>query len=674
MIGNKTTSVNNNTKHLKTVFITLFLTIVALTSFAQERKLSKGKKFEEFSKTRGRDSLNNGGDYNRANEIKVELDGKTHFTDYKLISYKNDTTYIDTTLTIRKDYKFNYIRKDDFELVPFHNLGQTYTNLAYNFSEKSMLPKMGARAKFFNFKEVKDIYYYNVPTPTSELMYRSAMEQGQVLDVFLTLNTSPKFNFSVAYKGLRSNGKYINSGTSFGNFNSTFNYNTKNKKYFLRGHYVTHDFLNKENGGLTNQSIIYFETNDENYIDRNRLEVNYDNAENMLISKRYHFEHFYKFGRKKDSVKNHETNLKIGHKYTYETKLYRFTQEKEDTIIGVAFQNSINDITRLKTLNNLVYVELESPLILGKIRAKASQYNFNHFYSGIVNLTNATINSQLKGNTIAAGADWNANYKNFILKADINTIIAGDLKGSNLIGTATYKKDSLFNVSAKLELVSKSPNFNFLHNQSDYIAYNWQNNSFKNEEIRNLSFQFKADKWNLNASASITQIDNYTYFNEDAKPLQANETVNYLKIKASKSFSYKKFTLANTVMYQKVANGETVFRVPNFITRNSIYYSNYLFKNKPLYLQTGFTFKYFSKYKMNAYNPLLAEFTLQNTREYGDYPMVNFFANGQVRRTRIYLKVENITASFTGRNYYAAPLNPYRDLTVRFGLVWNFFI
>ena len=199
-----------------------------------------------------------------------------------------------------------------------------------------------------------------------------------------------------------------------------------------------------------------------------------------------------------------------------------------------------------------------------------------------------------------------------------------------------------------------------------------QNDSFKNEEIRNLSFELDAEKI-VNASASITQIDNYTYFDANSKPQQATEAINYLKVKANKAVKFGKFTLDNTIMYQKVSKGEAFFRVPELVTRNSLFYSNYVFKKKPLFLQTGFTFKYFTKYKMNAYNPLLSEFNLQET-EFGNYPVVDFFANGQIRRTRIYLKVENITASFTGRNYYSAPLEPYRDLTVRFGLVWNFFI
>jgi len=93
-----------------------------------------------------------------------------------------------------------------------------------------------------------------------------------------------------------------------------------------------------------------------------------------------------------------------------------------------------------------------------------------------------------------------------------------------------------------------------------------------------------------------------------------------------------------------------------------------------LYLQTGVTFKYFTKYFMNAYNPLISEFSIQNTDEIGDFPLLDFFFNFQIQRTRFYFKLENFSASFTGRDYFSAPTYPYRDLQFRFGLVWNFFI
>ena len=654
---------------MRNVLLCLFIAFFTITSFAQTKELLEKSEFNKSLNLQSRDSLNQG--YNRG-EIEVELDGETLYTDYKIISHSLDTTYIDTTLTIKKDYILNYIRKDDFELLPFHNLGQTYTSLGFNFDKSSFLPEMGASAKYFNFKEVEDINYYEVPTPTTELMFRTAMEQGQVLDAFFTINTSPRFNFSLEYKGLRSLGNYRQSLASYGNFRTTFNYKTKNDRYQARGHYVAHDFLNEENGGLTDLSVLYFEANDPNYINRGQLEVNYTNAENFLVAKRYHLEHSYKVFKKKDSIKSKPSNFKVGHEYTYKTKHYTFDQTVSSAIIGDAFRSTISDNAGLRTMNNLAYLELESPIVLGKLRAKANYYTFDHYFNGVVNIGSETIDAQLKGNALSVGADWEASVKNFSLKADISTIISGDIEGNSLLAAATYHKDSVMKISAKLSTVSKAPNFNFLHYQSDYVDYNWQNDSFKNEEIRNLSFELDAEKI-VNASASITQIDNYTYFDANSKPQQATEAINYLKVKANKAVKFGKFTLDNTIMYQKVSKGEAFFRVPELVTRNSLFYSNYVFKKKPLFLQTGFTFKYFTKYKMNAYNPLLSEFNLQET-EFGNYPVVDFFANGQIRRTRIYLKVENITASFTGRNYYSAPLEPYRDLTVRFGLVWNFFI
>ena len=157
-------------------------------------------------------------------------------TDYKIISHANDTTFVDTTLTIQKEYKYNYLRRDNFNLIPFSNLGQTYNSLSQDFSSTKLMPRFGASAKHFNYMEVEDIDYYYVPTPLTELMYKTAFEQGQLLDAFFTVNSSEQFNFSFAYKGLRSLGKYQNILTSTGNFRFTTNYKTINDKYNLRAH------------------------------------------------------------------------------------------------------------------------------------------------------------------------------------------------------------------------------------------------------------------------------------------------------------------------------------------------------------------------------------------------------------------------------------------------------
>ena len=613
-------------------------------------------------------------------ELKIILSDKTKYTDYKIISFKNDTTYIDTTSSMLKEYKFNYLRKDGFELLPFHNQGQTFNKLGYSFNNASLFPSMGARAKHFNFYQVNDVNYYHVATPTTELLFKTGLEQGQVLDAIFTFNTSKRLNASIAYKGLRSLGKYRTTLSSHGSLRTTISYNTKNNAYALRGHIVAQDILNEENGGLTPISIINFETNDSNFTDRGRLETNFNDAENILRGNRYYLEQDYKIWQRKDSLNNTKSYLKVGNITNYERKHYNFKQTQANAIFGTSFNTIVSDQVNNTTFNNQAYLALKSPIVLGEVKFKANYYDYSHGYNSVTTVGNQQVSSSLSGNVIAIGGEWKTTLKKFNIDADVSTIVTGDFTGNYIKASASYKQDSLFTFKGTFLTNSKIPNLNFLLNQSDYVAYNWQNN-FRNENTRSLIFDLKSDKI-LNANVQITQIDNYTYFSDTTAvvqsqilPKQANETINYLKVKVSKELKVGKFALNNTIMYQKVTNGGSVFRVPEFVTRNTFYFSDHIFKGDPMYIQTGVTFKYFTKYFANAYNPVLSEFHLQNEQEVGGYPVFNFFINAQIQRTRLFFKLEHFNSGFgSSSKFYTAPNYPYRDFVIRFGLVWNFFI
>ncbi len=610
-------------------------------------------------------------------EIQVELSGETFYKDYKVIGYENDTTYIDTTLNINKDYSFNYTRKDNLELMAFANAGQTFNNLAYTFSGNSLYPNIGARAQHFNFYEVEDIKYYHVPTPTTELMWRTVMEQGQVLDALFAFNTSPQFNASLSFKGMRSLGNYRNSLSDHGNARFTINYHTKDQRYFIRAHLVAQDLNNDQNGGLTPESIENFENGDPNFKDRNVLVTNFTDATNILRGNRYYFDHNYKIWRKNDSLRSVPSELKIGHVFNFERKHYEYEQDAAHPLFGTAFTSQIKDNLKYSKFYNEIFLSLNSPITLGEVKFKVNNFNYNYSYKSILISDDQVINSKLEGNTIAVGGEWHPKFKKLYLDIDASNILNGDLNGHLYSASAGYVKDSLLTVKARVFNNSKSPNFNFILNQSDYKAYNWQNN-FKNEEINSIEFIFDSKKW-LYASVQVTNIDNYTYFDapvqgEQTKPIQASESVNYLKVKLSKEIKFGHFALDNQFIYQNVSSGSDIFSVPDFITRNTFYYANHIFKGKPLFLQTGITFTYFSKYFMNSYNPVISEFYLQNDQEFGGYPLFDFFVNFRVRTMRVYFKLEHFNSGFGEYNYYSAPTYPYRDFVIRFGLVWNFFI
>ena len=646
------------------------MSITASHMYGQKGKpLNKQRKMKDMTNFTFNDSIVQ----DNSGTKKINLSAKTKYTDYKIFSFLKDTSYVDTTLNINKHYKFNFLRKDNFGLLPFHNIGQTFNRLTYDFDKINTIPGIGFTAKQFSFNTITDINYYEVPTPTSEIMFLTTLEQGRFLDSFFTLNFSRRFNVSIAYTGLRSLGKYRSALVSQGNFRTTFHYETKNNQYKIRGHIATQDVLNEESGGLTPESIVAFTTNDSNFSDRARLDVNLENTENFLQGSRVYIEQDYQLLSSKDSANQKDfTNLKIGHVLESSKKGYEFRQNSPSNFIGATnYSGNIRDDVKNTFFKNQFFLEFNSKYVLGTFKAKTSILNYSHGYDKIINQTSNINTRKLRGSAISFGADWKAKVSKFQLDAS-GEITPGSarLSGTNLRGNLSFKKDSLFYIKAGVLLNSKSPNFNYLLHQSTYDAYNWEND-YENIRTQNLGFQFDS-RW-LNAAVNLTNIENYTYFDENNKPQQYSENVTYLKVKASREFTYKKFALDNTIMYQNVSGGSAVFRVPELITRNTLYYSDYWFKGKPMQVQIGATFNYFTAYKANAYNPLLAEFTLQNSEEIG-FPTVDLFFNAQIRRTRIFFRVDNALSDFGKRNYFSAPNYPYRDFTIRFGLVWNWFI
>jgi hypothetical protein len=605
-------------------------------------------------------------------EVKVNPEsGKANYLDYKIISHTNDTTLIDTTLTISKEYKMNLLRKDLFGLHSFQNQGQVFTSLTYNLEDTSLFPKMGANAKHINYYETQDINYYQVPTPTSEFLYRTGMEQGQILDSRLAMNLHKRLNISLAYRGLRSLGNYRNSLSSHTNFRTTVSYLSKDKRYQLRTHFASQKIENQENGGITDEHIPNFEDNVTDFEDRGKINVNLESGSSFLIGKRTFIDHNYKLLNSKDSLPSKISNLKIGHLFTYETKQYKYNIPSESTFWGNSFKQVTHDNTSHKSMKNQGYLDFTSPYVLGKFRVLANYQHYFQGYKSIVNTNSSNGTYRIKGDFISLGAQWKALLNKIQLNANAERIVTGDLTGKSLAAKAFYKKKDAV-ISASLQMTSKAPDFSFTFFQSNFQEYNWLND-FKNIDTKILKIGIK-NKW-LQTSASLTQIENYLYFenNTQATPTQFNGTVNYFKIKTANEIKLGKFALNTTALFQKVQSGKAVFRVPEWVARSSFYYTSYFFKKKSLYLQTGLTANYFSTFKAPAYNAVIGDFVLQNETQIGGIPILDYFINGQIRRTRIFIKAENILSAINKTNYYAAPNTPYRDFAIRFGLVWNFF-
>lgn len=591
---------------------------------------------------------------------------------YKIISKDRDTTYLDTTLNIQKMYRFNYLRKDDLEKMPFSNVGQTYNTLAYDFESLSLRPNFVAQGQHHSYKEVEDIHYYQVPTPLSDLYFKTAFNQGQQMDAFFTINTSENFNFSLAYKGVRSLGHYQHILTSTGNFTFTTNYQSPTTRYRLRAHFTAQGLTNEQNGGLKESSIPLFIENESRFRDRGRLDVNFEDAENALYGNRVYVEQDYNLL----PTENATSNIRLGAVLQHEKKSYSYRQEAAYTGFGNAYLNTkLDKTTSYVDSQAKAYIDLEREYF-GKLHGYINYSNYNYGYNSVLYLDSGTIANRLKGNAVEAGGKYINQYKDIRLETGAGAQVGGDFDGSYFYAGLQVPILEDVKLEAKASIQSSSPDYGFLLYQSDYVNYNWQTD-FKNTRKQIASFNILSDRW-LNLHASYTGIDNYTYFTiaeeqETPTPFMADDRVDYLKVKAQKEVAFGKFGAEASLVYQEVFSGSKYLAVPKLLTRGSVYYQDHWFK-RALFMQAGVSAKYFSKYYMNAYDPVLGDFYVQRDEQYGAFPMVDLFINAKVRQTRIYVMYEHANALFNKRNtHFSAPGHPYRDAMLRFGLVWNFF-
>tara|TARA_B100001559_G_scaffold286936_1_gene263649 strand:- start:109 stop:2298 length:2190 start_codon:yes stop_codon:yes gene_type:complete len=644
---------------------------------------------------------------------------KVGIYDYKIMFMDGSVKEVDTSLSIEGEYSFNFLRKDYFELLTFPNMGEAFNKMGYDFHKQPFTPQMGFRVKHFGYFEKEDIAYYEVPSPYTELFFKSTFQQGQNLDATLAINTSPKFNIAVSFKGFRSLGKYLSSLSRARQFRLSSQYQSYNQRYRVRLHQTTQSLENQVNGGLTNDSDYFFKNApnyvsadesgnpilDENgneqivfydgFLDRNRLGTHIK-ADNVLSGKRYFMEHRYQlFPIKKDST---VYKMSVGLRTSLENKTYQYKQDKPGKYFNETYENTVVvDSTMFNTIENNLFLSFKDKT-LGQFNLDLYHHNWNYSIGPNEYEKDTVLSNEIKANQIAVQARWEKEIFGFNSKAMVYKSLKNEYATQALRVNLSRNIIKDIILGASYNYRSQPLNFNFNLTQSDFREYNWENSSFENQNFKTQSIFLSHPKWG-SIKADWTSINNYTFFNNKTPLLQLNKRfilevlqtdkkIHYLKVRLDNRFDFGNFSWVNNLQYQKVnqeenteelLSGPLALNVPNWLIRSTFMLTSSIF-NKALFFQSGFTFVFFTDYYADQYNPILAEFVTQNNTKIGEYPRVDFFFNSKIKSSRIYLKLENISSPIehlinidTQYDYYSAPFVPYRDFSIRFGLIWNFF-
>ena len=580
----------------------------------------------------------------------------------KKFNFKGDTILLDTTLNINKLYNFNYKRKDNFEFIKPNNVGQVYNNLSYEI-EQSNYPSIGFNANKTIIQFEDDIYFYDVAYPVTELLFKTVYSQGQLTDVLFTTNVNRKLNFSLSFKALRSLGKYQNSLSGSKNFNFTYNYNSE--KFSSKIFYVSQRLEKHENGGLTTISIDDFESKDDVFNERSKLNVKFEDAINIYFKRNF-------FSKNSFNLTNNNKKLSFNHTLLYSTINNAYDQKTINNYYGELNSGLISakDNYKFRSIFNKISLNL-SNLIFDSIEAGLINFNFEYF-----NLNNnenkITENSNLFSLKLTKG------FEILNLDFDLQKKINGERVGDKYMFMVRTSNSDKIDMSLKFISTKSHPGLMYDYYDSSFKNIKWEKS---NKLISINSLQFKLnDKRFGEFQISGSKIMNYFYIYTDNQieesylPVlnQASFNIDLLKLKYNKNFTFGKFSMDNTLLLQKVKQKEYVLNLPKYIFRNSFYISEKIFNNV-LEIQSGFNFKIFSKFFGDEYNPVISTFHTQNEKKIGEYPIVDFFLNAKIRQTRLFFIFEHINSSLTGNKFYYTPSMPYRDSGFRFGLNWNLF-
>ncbi len=576
--------------------------------------------------------------------------------------------FIDTTFNSIKWYhQWNNANRDLVDYSVLGNMGGPLNALTYR-PNTDIWNYYDLKAYQLYFNTQKDIPFYHTRSALTEASYWQGYERGQNFSIYHTQNVNEYWNFLVQYHRLNSLGFYNHNRNKQSNFMMSTLYDNKDWGYKAAAYFISEKLEIEEWGGLINDTL--FEENLES--NRILLNVNTPNDNRVMRNREFYLDQRVKLARlipkdTIDSTNNRLTEkayLGIGHEFKY--------SRKSDVFIGNAsagfydnyfYSNgAYSDSSSYISYTNTFYAEAEIGRknrfgIKGGLRNLITEYagpNFN--FSG----RNWGVVGELNGN-IAELVDVQGNL-DYILTGDLSESVRFGGKGRVNIWKG-------ISAQARYELLLQYPGFyEQFYYSNNYI---W-NNNFSKQGNTLLAYGLN---WGISNKLEISNqsISNYTYYGADGQPAQNNEPIRISKFELIQNFTLWNFLHQdNQIYYQTTTDANRVLPLPEWVSRNSLYFEFSVFK-KALRLLTGAEVKYFSAYNSPSFNPATGEFFVENKKTIGDYPLMDFFISAKIRKAKVFLKLEHFNEGFMDYSYFAAPDYPFPDRILRLGISWRFF-
>ena len=519
--------------------------------------------------------------------------------------------------------------------------------------------------------------------PFTDITYISGDNKEQHLDILFCREFLPRLFVAINYNVDFFSGAYKRTKMQNSFFNATFRYNTKNDRYGINAYYF-HDKIDiQENGGIIYDSI--FINNIET--DKSIIDVNLTSATNFIKSTGFAINQYLNIlpqhiKYNQDSVyRKHKLDIgRVNHHLSYNRNIYVY---EDFNPLSSFYQNFDPIIDPVKTFDSIYFHNIKNVVYWNTLGYNkynndipfyltfGLEHNFT-YHAGYLDLItqerfNNTNYSNLRAN---AGVIINL-FKSTRITANTQIITTGYQAGDffiegqwkQFLGTSNKNIGALkFDINLNRQSADWFEEYYYSNN------FRW-NNDFKPAMCLLLQGSYQLPF--LEVGVKQTNINNYIYFGENAKPQQYSGNISVSSLYTKFYVNLDKFEFVGFASLQ-TTNNDKIIHIPSFEGKIKFAYNINLVKNISM-MQPSIAINYFTEYYADAYMPALRTFYLQDKVKVGNYPYVDLCVTFKIKNANVFVQYTNMY-SITGDNrYFTTPHYPMRDSRFCLGVNWRLY-
>lgn len=702
------------------LFLSLFL-LLSISIAAQRPTSSGGSSGGLFGggSSGGGSSMNNEKDASRDT-----LDKAVYY--YYADNPKGKIQFADSS---RTDFHiYDPIRQGEYEYLHLGNLGSAHRQIVYQ-------PRFhkGFDAGFHNYDlylhTADSIKSYQLEKDYADFYFSSVNQQRTSTKIKFAKPIGPQMFFSIDYKNIRNEGIYTNQAARTNAFAASTNYQSKNQKYRAYLSYIANTVQQQENGGgdLTNDDF------NKDIISLGRP-TNTQTGDSRYYGRDLNFSHYYLLQKtpkaktvaptQQDSLVKAVTNIEepkldslqkdstviskvnqrgqrgrreppkaaeiapilppeTGRKFTlkHNLSLRRNTYKYVDESSLTYYNDFLQDDRGIR--NFIETKEVENTFSIRTFRlAKASKLTYTGETVEIgaaeqkdlveTGITHTFTKIYQEPNDSSINNIFLFGKLEFTPSERLKIKTYGHLGIGKQAGDYYVKGDFAFDFKkvGKVEgsLINQIYTPSLLNQKFIVTHQNIWQNDFKKIIETSLSGSYHLPILKLEITGNYHLIDNFIYYDTAASPQQLSSGLNIFQLKLANKIDVGRFHLENSVYFQKSTSD--VIRFPEIYSIHRLSMDLKLFK--VMDTQFGTDVRLNTPYFADNFQPLTAQFFLQDQAKVPFHPTIDVFLNFRIQQFRFFLVAENVYEYFTPNFSYYTYTYPQFDSGIRFGFRWLF--